>query len=97
MFDSDPILKQAVIDLDNGYNQDYFAGPNGFQGAENCILLTMLEKVGLHEMNPVAVYATIKTGRMVTKENWKLLSKADKKEWQMYCDEYDQKRIAAAN
>ena|SRR5271157_4489405 len=97
MFDSDPILAQAVIDLNNGYNQEYFSGPRGFDGAENTVLLPVMEKAKLHEMNPQAVYATIKTGRLVTKENYKLLSKADKKEWRKYVEEYDTKRLATAN
>jgi hypothetical protein len=38
---------------------------------------------------PAKIYATIKTGRMLTIENMKVLSKADIKEWQDAGDEYE--------
>jgi hypothetical protein len=88
MFDSDPVLKQAIIDLNNGYNQEYFTGPDGFPGAENSVLLPILERAGIHKTNPAVVYATIKTGRMVTEANVKLLSRGDKREWTKYVNEY---------
>ena len=41
---------------------------------------------------PEKIYATIKTGRMLTKDNMKSLTDADLKEWSGACREY--KRLA---
>ena len=40
-------------------------------------------------LEPAKIYAAIKTGRILTKENMKLLTKADIKEWQDAAREYD--------
>jgi hypothetical protein len=40
-------------------------------------------------VSPDKIYAVIKTGRMLTEKNMKLLTKADIKEWQDACLEYD--------
>jgi hypothetical protein len=38
---------------------------------------------------PDKLYAMIKTERMATKNNWKLLTKKERKEWSDACREYD--------
>lgn len=45
-------------------------------------------------LEPSKIYAIIKTGRILTEENMNLLTKADIKEWQDACREYE--RLAAA-
>lgn len=49
-------------------------------------LVAALVRVGAE---PSKIYATIKTGRMLTEQNMKLLTKADLKEWRDACREYD--------
>jgi hypothetical protein len=49
-------------------------------------LVAVSVKVGIL---PDKIYAMIKTGRILTNDNMKLLSKADIKEWQDSCHEYD--------
>ena len=49
-------------------------------------LVAVSVKVGI---SPDKIYAMIKTGRILTNDNMKLLSKADIKEWQDCCREYD--------
>lgn len=95
MFDNDPILAQAVVDLDNGFNQEYFTGPNGYNGSKNSVLLSLMERAKIHETSPALVYATIKTGRMVTEQNYKLLAKADVREWKKYVREYNRKKAGS--
>jgi hypothetical protein len=46
-------------------------------------------------VEPSKIYAVIKTGRILTAENMKLLSKADIKEWEDACREYN--RLAGTN
>lgn len=45
-------------------------------------------------VEPSKIYAIIKTGRILTEENMKLLTNADIKEWHDACREYE--RLAAA-
>jgi len=49
-------------------------------------LVAVSVKVGV---SPDKIYAMIKTGRILTNDNMKLLSNADIKEWQDSCHEYD--------
>ncbi len=49
-------------------------------------LVALCVKTGVR---PSVIYAMIKTGRMVTQQNMKLLSKSDLKEWRDAYDEYD--------
>jgi hypothetical protein len=55
-------------------------------------LVALSVKAGV---SPVVIYAMIKTGRILTDENMKFLSKAEIKEWQDACREYD--RLAGTN
>jgi hypothetical protein len=48
-------------------------------------LVAVAVKTGVE---PEKIYATIKTGRMLTTENMKFLSKAELKEWQDAGEEY---------
>ena len=41
-------------------------------------------------VEPAKIYAAIKTGRVVTVDNMKLLDEDDLAEWEMFCEEYDE-------
>jgi hypothetical protein len=55
-------------------------------------LVAVTVKTGV---SPEKIYAVIKTGRILTADNMKFLSKADIKEWQDACHEYE--RLAGTN
>ena len=48
----------------------------------------MVEAMSAAGIRPEAIYAFRKTGRIVTEDNWHLLSEADRKEWTDAVNEY---------
>ena len=75
-----PILAKALAQVEQE-NVDPHV-PNEFLRE----LVAVSVKVGV---SPDKIYAMIKTGRILTNHNMKLLSNADIKEWQDCCREYD--------
>jgi hypothetical protein len=48
----------------------------------------MIEAMSAAGIRPEVIYAFRKTGRIVTEDNWRLLSEADRKEWTDAVKEY---------
>jgi hypothetical protein len=73
-----PILAEAVAGAEKGI---YWAGAGDY--------LREIVASSVRAGVPADLDATIKTGRILTTNNMKLLTEADIKEWQDACDEYD--------
>ncbi|MCX6633582.1 MAG: hypothetical protein NT090_00580 [Acidobacteria bacterium] len=61
-----------------------FCGPE----ATDRVTDQMVEAMSAAGVRPEAIYAFRKTGRIVTEDNWHLLSEADRKEWTDAVNEY---------
>ena len=61
-----------------------FCGPE----ATDHVTDQMVEAMSAAGIRPEAIYAFRKTGRIVTEDNWHLLSEADRKEWTDAVNEY---------
>lgn len=74
-----PILAKALAEAEENADSNV---------AKECLreLVAVSVRTGVE---PKKIYAVIKTGRILTAENMKFLSKADIKEWSNACDEYD--------
>ncbi len=48
----------------------------------------IIEAMSAAGVRPEVIYAFRKTGRIVTEDNWRLLSEADRKEWTDAVNEY---------
>ena len=59
-------------------------GPEAADRLEN----QMVEAMSAAGIRPEAIYAFRKTGRIVTEDNWHLLSEADRKKWTDAVNEY---------
>lgn len=75
-----PILAKALAQAELENNPSHFPREMLRNLVATCL------KTG---MPPNMIFAVIKTGRMATEENLKFLSKADIKEWEDACNEYD--------
>lgn len=80
-----PILAKALAKAEKEHSQEGSAGKAAIEFLREFVALAV--KTGTE---PATIYATIKTGRIVTNENMKLLTKADIKEWQDATREYDE-------
>lgn len=41
------------------------------------------------QIRPMLIYTYVKTGRLVTSDNWQYLTDADRREWNEACDEWN--------
>ena len=79
-----PVLAQAVKDAENPNSRTY-----AYWGCLEHLreMVAIAVRAGVE---PSKIYAMIKTGRVLTDDNMKFLSKADIKEWADAAREYDQ-------
>jgi hypothetical protein len=80
-----PILARAVHDAENPNSRS-----NAYWGLALVHLREMVAVAVQAGVEPSKIYAMIQTGRMLTGDNMKFLSKADIKEWADATREYDQ-------
>jgi hypothetical protein len=78
-----PILAKALASVERENNE----ARNGRKGFLRTLVANCI-KVG---MAPDKIFAVIKTGRVLTDENLKYISKEDIKEWEDACNEYNQR------
>jgi hypothetical protein len=78
-----PILAKALAEADAQAVEE--CGPEILKDPYFHTIIAASVQSGI---GPDMIYAMIKTGRIVTKQNMKLLTKADIKEWQDACLEY---------
>ena len=76
---TNPIILKALEEEEG--NQDSLWGEGG-----TC--RPFVEAATEANVEPAKIYAAIKTGRILTADNMKLLSEDDLAEWQMFCEEY---------
>jgi hypothetical protein len=79
-----PVLAQAVKDAENPNSRTY-----AYWGSLEHLreMVAIAVRAGVE---PSKIFAMIKTGRLLTDDNMKFLSKADIKEWADAAREYDQ-------
>ena len=56
-------------------------------GQMDALLLQAMQQVGI---DPAKIYAWKRTGRLVSEENWKHLTREERAEWQAALHEYDE-------
>lgn len=80
-----PILAKAVREAENENSQS-----NAYWGRAVNSLREIVAACVRAGLAPEKIYAMIKTGRILTEDNMKLLTKADIDEWQDAAREYNQ-------
>src|SRR5215469_11149067 len=80
-----PILARALAQAEKEHSEKGSVGIAMIEFLREFVALAV--KTGAE---PAKIYATIKTGRILTTENMKLLTEADIKEWQDAAQEYDE-------
>ena len=80
-----PILAKAVTEAENENFQS-----NAYWGRAVNSLREIVAACVRAGLAPEKIYAMIKTGRILTEDNMKLLTKADIDEWQDAAREYNQ-------
>ena len=56
-------------------------------GQMDALLLQAMQQTGL---DPAKIYTWKRTGRLVTEQNWKQLTREERAEWQAALEEYDE-------
>ena len=79
------ILAKALAQAEKEHSQKGSVGIAVIEFLREFVALAV--KTGVE---PAKIYATIKTGRILTTKNMKLLTKADIREWQDAVQEYDE-------
>ena len=80
-----PVLAQAVKDAESPNSRTYAYWGLALEHLREMVAIAVRAGV-----EPSKIYAMIKTGRVLSDDNMKFLSKADIKEWADAAREYDQ-------
>jgi hypothetical protein len=81
---ANPVILKALEDEERN--------PDSQWGGRCRPLIEAMMKINVR---PALIYASIKTGRVLTTDNMNLLSREDLIEWERYCAEYEELAVQA--